>query len=199
MNAASIAPCAALPLGVLYAIAFERAQAYGLRISVRRPSAIVPGVVAIGLSVWATMRGAHAYPSVVLLACSAVSATTDLQTGYIFDRVLLAVGLATLPWILVTGGFVDAVAGGLLAALLLMIPFACSRGRGIGLGDVKLAATLGFALGTAGALAALWVAAMCGGAAAIALVVAGRASRGSTMPFGSFLALGASFAVLRFA
>ncbi|HEY5425933.1 MAG TPA: A24 family peptidase [Candidatus Tumulicola sp.] len=199
MTAAAVAAATAVLLALFAAVAWERARAFDLPLSFARFSAIAPGAGAIGLSGWLATRDSAAYASAVLLACAAVSATTDLQTGYIFDRVLLAGTLLALAPACAGGRLADAAAGGLLASALLMIPYACSRGRGIGLGDVKFAATIGFGLGTAGALSALWFAAVCGGTVAIVLLAAGRVARGGALPFGPFLAIGASYAIVRLA
>lgn len=64
---------------------------------------------------------------------------------------------------------------------------------GIGMGDVKLGAMLGLALGPFGAQLALVstvVAFVAGGASAIVLVTTGRMGAAGRMPFGPFLLLG---------
>jgi prepilin signal peptidase PulO-like enzyme (type II secretory pathway) len=190
---AAYAACMLLLLG---AIAGERARAYDLCTSPWTLSAIVPGLVAVGLSGWLAFEGAGSYATPVLLACVAVSATTDIQTGFVFDRVLLATALVLLPVTMLSGRFLEAASGAILAAGLLLIPYACSRGRGIGLGDVKLAAAIGLGLGVAGAVTALWFAALCGGAVAAALLLSRRVRSDSSIPFAPFLALGASYAAL---
>lgn len=69
---------------------------------------------------------------------------------------------------------------------------------GMGLGDVKLAGVLGLYLGWVGWGAVLigWFAAFVfGGVYAIALVVAGRAGRGSGIPFGPWMLVGAAVGI----
>jgi leader peptidase (prepilin peptidase)/N-methyltransferase len=64
---------------------------------------------------------------------------------------------------------------------------------GIGMGDVKLGAMLGLALGPFGAQLAvvcLLIAFVAGGAAAAILLTSGRMSAAGRMPFGPFLLLG---------
>jgi leader peptidase (prepilin peptidase) / N-methyltransferase len=70
---------------------------------------------------------------------------------------------------------------------------------GVGMGDAKLAATLGFVLGVAGwpAVAIGVIAAhMINGVIAIGQLVTGRATRKSTLPFGPALLAGALIAVI---
>lgn len=69
---------------------------------------------------------------------------------------------------------------------------------GMGFGDVKLAGLIGLYLGWLGWgpwFVGAFGAFLLGGTTAIALVVAGRAGRGSAIPFGPFMLLGALVAV----
>lgn len=70
-----------------------------------------------------------------------------------------------------------------------------SRG-GMGFGDVKLAAVIGFWLGTEKALLALLLAFVLGGTAAVLLLASGRRSRREAIAFGPFLCLGAAIGLL---
>ncbi|MGA8533596.1 MAG: A24 family peptidase [Candidatus Tumulicola sp.] len=197
MIAALAGAHAACMLLFLGAIALERARAYALHVTPLTWSSALAGAVAIGVSAWVSSPGAPTTP--VVLACAAVSAATDVQTGYVFDRVLLATALVLLTLTMVDGGFLQASGGAAAAAALLLIPYVCSRGRGVGLGDVKLAATIGFGLGTAGTFAALWFAAICGGSWAATLLCFGRVHRRARIPFAPFLVAGAAYATLRLA
>jgi leader peptidase (prepilin peptidase)/N-methyltransferase len=69
---------------------------------------------------------------------------------------------------------------------------------GMGFGDVKLAGLLGGALawlGWGSLLVGAFGAFLLGGVYAVALVVAGRAGRGSGIPFGPWMLLGAAVGV----
>ena len=80
-------------------------------------------------------------------------------------------------------------AGGLLFLVALVYP------KGMGMGDVKLAAFLGAGLGGAVAVA-LFVGFVAGFFPAIAVLVRrGRAARKETIPYGPFLALGGVIAL----
>lgn len=86
------------------------------------------------------------------------------------------------------------VGGGTFA--LVRAAYRRARGReGMGAGDVKLAALLGAALGDEGWLKAILLASLAASAAGVTLVLMGRATWGTAVPFGAFLA-GAAIAML---
>jgi leader peptidase (prepilin peptidase)/N-methyltransferase len=88
------------------------------------------------------------------------------------------------------------LATGLIGCAYLILAV-LSRG-GLGLGDVKLAAVLGFALGYLGWSAVavgLLVPLLINGFWALFLLVTGRARRGTALPFGPALLMGALLAV----
>ncbi|MFY9175048.1 MAG: prepilin peptidase [Peptococcia bacterium] len=64
-----------------------------------------------------------------------------------------------------------------------------SRG-GMGGGDIKLMATMGFWLGFGGILITLFIAALIGSIIGIALIISGRKKRKDPIPFGPFLVIG---------
>jgi leader peptidase (prepilin peptidase)/N-methyltransferase len=78
-----------------------------------------------------------------------------------------------------------------LGAFAFFLVFALIYPAGLGMGDVKLALLLGFALGAA-VLPALVVGTLAGGAAGIVLLIRnGAEARRRAIPFGPFLAFGA--------
>lgn len=116
---------------------------------------------------------------------------TDLERRIIPNRILLvaavlgvAIAAATDPASLPERAIAAAAAGGLLFAAALAYP------RGMGLGDVKLAAVMGLFLGRSVAPAIL-VALLAGSLAGLALIARhGAGARKMAIPFGPFLALG---------
>jgi len=89
-----------------------------------------------------------------------------------------------------------ACAGGLL---LLYLVLAMIYPAGLGLGDVKLAGALGLHLGWlawAGPVVGTVAAFLIGGVTSLGLLLAGRASRRTAIPFGPSMLLGALAAVL---
>jgi leader peptidase (prepilin peptidase)/N-methyltransferase len=116
---------------------------------------------------------------------------TDLERRIIPNKILLAgaivavaLAAATDPGSLPERAIAAAGAGGLLLAAALAYP------RGMGLGDVKLAATMGLFLGRQVA-PALFVALLAGSLVGLAMIARhGAAARKQAIPFGPFLAFG---------
>jgi leader peptidase (prepilin peptidase)/N-methyltransferase len=116
---------------------------------------------------------------------------TDLERRIIPNKILLVGGILAvvvaavgdpggLPIRLIAG----AGAGGLLFLAALAYP------RGMGLGDVKLAATMGLFLGR-NVIPAMFVALLTGSAVGIAIIARhGPEARKRAIPFGPFLAFG---------
>jgi prepilin signal peptidase PulO-like enzyme (type II secretory pathway) len=71
-----------------------------------------------------------------------------------------------------------------------------TRGAGMGFGDVKLAAVLGFLLGYPGIIIALYAAFLTGAIVGVILMVRRKLKLKSRIAFGPFLLLGAAIAIL---
>jgi len=135
-----------------------------------------PGEVALGL---------------VFVTMLAAVTLTDLERRIIPNKILIvaavlavAIAAATDPASLPERAISAAAAGGLLFLAALAYP------RGMGLGDVKLAATMGLFLGR-NVAPALLVALLAGSLVGLALIARhGAAARKQAIPFGPFLALG---------
>ena len=116
---------------------------------------------------------------------------TDLERRIIPDKILLVsataaivIVAATDPASLPERAIAAAGAGGLFFAAALAYP------RGMGLGDVKLAATMGLFLGR-DVGPAIFVALLSASLVGLAIVARdGAAARKQAIPFGPFLALG---------
>ena len=84
---------------------------------------------------------------------------------------------------------VGAAVGALLPALVIVI-YKLWRGvEGMGWGDVKYLAAIGSVVGLRGAVGVLVVAATLGALVGVGLIIAGRGSGKTALPFGTFLAL----------
>jgi len=136
-------------------------------------------------------RHGNGAAAAVALACAVVSARTDAQCGYIFDVVTLPSAIAVVCIALVEGNLSTALFGASVAGGSLALLHVFSGGRGMGLGDVKLALVLGGAFGPLVGLLALAVAFVVGALTAIALLFTRRVHRGDSVRFGPFLAAGA--------
>jgi len=152
---------------------------------------VIATIVRLGPGVDAAMFAAV---QLVLVALAAVDlATRRLPNVITIPTALVAIALRA--------AFERSeLAGAAVAGLGALLAFAvCSfllRG-GLGMGDVKLAAMLGFVLGSA-VVPALMTGILAGGVASIALLATRRASWRSAIAYGPYLALGGAIAILAF-
>lgn len=142
-----------------------------------------------------------ALPAYLYLAAISIAlALIDLDTRRLPNRIVLpslAVGAALLAlasWASGDWGALLRAVIGSAGLFVLYFAIALIAPRGMGMGDVKLAAVLGLYLGwlgwgplAVGAFAAF----LLGGAFAIALLIARRARRGTAIPFGPWMIAGA--------
>ncbi len=175
-----------------------RGRCCGETISARYPLA----ELGLGLSYLATvlvLRHDPAQMAMGLVLVTALMAVTitDLERRIIPNKILLVtmvagVAIAAIfdPSSLPERAIAAAAAGGLLFLAALAYP------RGMGLGDVKLAAVMGFFLGR-NVAPALLVALIAGSVVGLALIAReGASARKKAIPFGPFLALGALVGLL---
>jgi prepilin signal peptidase PulO-like enzyme (type II secretory pathway) len=141
-----------------------------------------------------------ALPALAALCGSSAAAIIDLRTGYIPDAVTRTTALVALTLAALGGDAPAACSGAWSVGGALLGLHLLTRGRGIGLGDVKLGSAIGAGLGAGAGLAALAAAFVSGAVYAAWLLIARRARRGDEIRFGPFLAAGtllAFAAVLR--
>lgn len=122
---------------------------------------------------------------------------TDLERRIIPNRVLAAAAAlgALIAVIADPGSALERIVAALGAGGVLFLS-ALAYPRGMGLGDVKLAATMGLFLGIA-VVPAMLVALAAGAATGLALIARdGAAARKRAIPFGPFLALGGVLGLL---
>lgn len=120
-----------------------------------------------------------------------VAGWTDGLTGYVFDDVVGLVLCAELGAALAVGRAAESAFGAEGTMLVLLCLHLSTRGRGLGLGDVKLGACLGAGLGPVAGLASIGIAFMSAGSYGVFLLVTGRARRDSAIRFAPFLGIGA--------
>lgn len=200
LTAPSIA--AATLLGAAIGLALERFAALlsdGLPTLGRRAalSAAVAGAVAPPLAL-SVEPEAQLLPAAALLCVLFTAALTDLETRRIPNRLT---GGGLLLMIAMTALFEPGFAAERFLFALLVFAFflaaALARPGGLGLGDVKLVAVIGAALGAASILAigfALLIGALVG--AAIAMARGWRHARAVALPLAPFLAAGSALTLL---
>lgn len=108
---------------------------------------------------------------------------------------LVALWLSVPTWMIVRQGLVDALAGMLLGAGIMLVIFIVSRG-GMGAGDIKLMAMIGFYVGLHGTAVVLLLAFIFGSIVGLTFMALGKLTRKDALPFAPFLALAALVEVL---
>jgi leader peptidase (prepilin peptidase)/N-methyltransferase len=133
----------------------------------------------------------------VFVAMLAAITLTDLERKVIPNAVLLAGAVAALALVAATdpGSLPERLVAALSGGGFLFV-IALAYPRGMGMGDVKLAAVMGLYLG--GAVApALMIAVVAGTVVGLGLIARhGSTARKAAVPFGPFLALGGVVALL---
>jgi leader peptidase (prepilin peptidase)/N-methyltransferase len=127
----------------------------------------------------------------VFVAVLAAITLTDLERRVIPNAILLAGGVVGIGIVAGTDpasfgerAIAAVAAGGFLFTVAFLYP------RGMGMGDVKLAALMGFYLGSA-IVPALLIATAAGAVVGVGLILSqGSGARKQAVPFGPFLALG---------
>ena len=145
----------------------------------------------------------HYGPSLEMIAAMVFAAFLvaitfiDLDHQIILDGMLALLAASGLVLQLATGavGFWSMWLGALVGGGLLLAMAIISQG-GMGGGDVKFAAALGFWLGWPGILLGLFIGFVAGGLVSLLLLVSGLRGRKDFIPFGPFIALGAWIALL---
>lgn len=177
---------------VSWALLRGRARCCGVAISPRYPlTELALGALyaATVLVLWG--NGGEIAIGLVFVTTLLAVTLTDLERRIIPNKILivaaalgLALAAATDPGSLPERLAAGVAAGGLLFLAALAYP------RGMGLGDVKLAATMGLFLGRSVAPAIL-VALLAGSLVGLAMIARhGASARKRAIPFGPFLALG---------
>jgi leader peptidase (prepilin peptidase)/N-methyltransferase len=174
-----------------------RCRSCRARISSRYP-AVEAACSALAVAVLASKQSAHDIVlGLILVAVLVPVALIDLDTRIIPNKITfpaaiaaIAAGALTRPSGLPEQLLAGALAGAFLLVFLLLYP------RGMGMGDVKLAAVLGLFLGRSVAVALLsgTLIGVVAGAAVMARVGV-QAGRKTAVPFGPFLALGGLIAL----
>jgi len=114
---------------------------------------------------------------------------SDLRYGTIPDKIVYpTIGLAIFYSIINHQlSIINYLFSGLGAAGLFLALVALTRGKGMGMGDVKLVALMGLVLGWPKILVALYLAFLTGAIVGVILILLGKKRFGEHIPFGPFL------------
>lgn len=124
---------------------------------------------------------------------------TDLLHGVIPDVLLGILGISALIYrsFLVLGAamqgkdFAVSILSGIGVSLFFWGLIVLTRGKGMGMGDVKLAMVMGIILGWPRILVAVFLSFVLGALVSMFLIIVGKRKFGQTVPFGPFLVAGA--------
>jgi len=132
----------------------------------------------------------------VLLLCAGTDALAYRVPNVVTYPAIL--GALVAGALMPGAGFYEALAGGALAGGLLLLPALVTGGVGMGMGDVKLAAFVGLALGFSKVVPALIFMALGGGLVAVLLLLTRLRKRGEPIPYAPFISIGAIVTLLWF-
>ncbi len=127
---------------------------------------------------------------VAALVVLAVAAVVDAQSGFIFDPLVVAGTVGVVVVAVLEGAGISSLFGAAVACGAVFCMWALTLGRGIGLGDVKLAAVVGAGFGPIGGISAIGLSFIVGATIAVAGIIAGKARFGTSMRFGPYLLAG---------
>ncbi|MCU0303299.1 MAG: A24 family peptidase [Thermoanaerobaculales bacterium] len=182
-----------LPI-VSWIILGARCRSCRARIAIRYP---LVEAAAAGLAVLGVVRyglGAVTAEVVIFAWLSLALALIDLEHQLLPDvmtypAIVLGLGFS---WFGGLTGLGDSLAGAVVGAALpttVILLYRWLRGvEGMGWGDVKYLAAIGSVVGLEGCLMVLVTAAVLGALVGGALIVSGRGTRSTALPFGTFLA-----------
>lgn len=129
-----------------------------------------------------------------VISCTIAIILADLKYFIIPDEVQIAFAIFAAALLAVGTPVVNDIGLHIFAAFLIMLPmlliYLVTRGRGLGFGDVKLAANMGLFLGVKGGVVALYWAFILGTIVGVTAMVLQKKGMKSKIPFGPFLVLG---------
>ena len=116
----------------------------------------------------------------------------DLEHQLIFDEMVFFGLFITFAALILTDkpDIYNHIAAGFTTALFFLLLNLITKGRGMGLGDAKLALFAGSILGLQASTTWLFLSFVTGAVVGVALIVFGKAEFGRNIPFGPFLVAG---------
>lgn len=139
-------------------------------------------------------------PAVIIASCFLAIVFIDLRYMIIPDSLLIISGIATVIFHLfrhqsISQIFLNHAATGVSAFVVFYLLWIFTKRNGIGFGDVKLAFVLGLLLGFPRVIVGMYIAFLTGAFFGSILLLSGRKTMKSPIPFGPFLILGSIIAM----
>lgn len=163
------------------------------RLPVRALAVVLGGAGGV-LAGWSSSGPAETVALGALSAALALASVIDVQERRIPNRLTYPGAAVALAVSVLAGSGLASVAGLAAAGGFMLLAAAIGRGR-LGMGDVKLSAFAGAALGIQGVPLFLVAGTLAGALAGAGLLLAGR-GRDATLPYGPALAVGAVLAAV---
>jgi len=167
-------------------------------ISLRYP-AIEASTSLILLGMWKTTISVYYWPFTIFLTLLLISIfVIDLEKKIIPDfLVFLGIVVVFFVYLLTSNPLIfENIFAGLLMASFLLLLNLVTRGRGMGLGDVKLAILGGLLLGIKYSVVWMFLSFLIGSVVGIILILTKRSKFGQQIPFGPFLVLSLFIVIL---
>ena len=180
----------AIALGVNWMIAAAALRSREMTARIEPASWIFAVAGALGAALAASPSVLETAATAVLASTVVTCAATDISSGYVFDVTTLSASALMLALAGLDGRLVAALLGAACGGGTLLTLHVLTRGRGMGLGDAKLAAAAGVGLGGAAALAAIGIAFVTGALLVLVALAARRVRFGEAIPFAPYLAFG---------
>ncbi len=155
----------------------------------------VPLAVFAGAST-ATSPALEATLWVAIFEALLVMSVIDIRMGIIPDEINIFLAVAGVLLAIVPGWqgsvVLSTLIGGAVAGIFFALLIAVTRGKGMGMGDLKLAIPLGLLFGWPDIIFVLAFSFIIGAVVGVFAIARGKSSMRSSLPFGPFLALGAA-------
>jgi leader peptidase (prepilin peptidase)/N-methyltransferase len=181
----------------------------GARIPIRSPIVEFATAAIFAFLAWHYGLSLELAFAVIYASIFIVIFAIDLEQELILNIVVFPAMILAFAFSFFWGGFeefwpkvgpgflLSALLGGAVGFVLMLLPYLLTRGRGMGYGDVKLAAFIGLMSGFPLVVVALLVGIVVGGLVAVFLLVSRAVkSRKAAIPYGPFLAVGAMVALI---
>lgn len=154
-----------------------------------------------GAQIFESAVGILRYIASAAVFCSLLVVTVSDIKYFIVPDAMVITGLIGAMLNLLTvnpvwPALVPAVLSALGAGLFFLALFLITKGKGMGFGDVKLVFVIGLVTGFPGIVLALYTAFLTGAAASVILIIGGKKTLKSIVPFGPFLIIGAVASIL---
>ena len=128
-----------------------------------------------------------------IVSCLIIIVVTDIKYGLILNKITYTAIIVSLIFLLLFSplSFFNHLFAGIGGGLFFLLLFLITRGKGMGLGDVKFAFLMGLVMGYPSVVLAFYIAFLTGAIIASILIIYHRKkARRATIPFGPFLAIG---------